>query len=121
VTTPLFIKKCIRFLLNHEKKSHVLYGIFLGEKMEEEKISPLRRWKGGRFQVSIWKRLKVFEPLHEFDVERRVEEVRACVQFSYFNRTVLTWENQQIWCSPGELKTLLRLLSDAAEDRKAKK
>jgi len=104
--------------LEGEKEISRVDGISKVQKMKAEQKGPIRKWKEGRFQVSIWKRKKVLKAKSDFDVEREVEPVRACIQFSSFSRVTQTWENQRIWCMPDDLGTLARLLdaSDEKED-----
>jgi len=81
----------------------------------EEKKGPERKAKVGRFQVSIWKREKVIAPREEqkgYVPERRVDIVRACVQYSRRNRQTGEWVNQSIWCDPHELRELMNCLDE---------
>ena len=66
----------------------------------------------GRFQVSIWKRRKVVPAKNDFGVEREVDIVRACVQYSRCNRSTKVWERKQIWCNPEELRKLALVLDE---------
>jgi hypothetical protein len=38
--------------------------------------------------------------------------MKVCIQYGRFNRQTGTWDNQQIWCSPEELRDLLSLFDD---------
>ena len=81
----------------------------------EEKRGPERKVKVGRFQVSIWKRERIIAPREEqkgYVPERRVDIVRACVQYSRKNRQTGEWINQSIWCDPMELRELVNCLDE---------
>ena len=45
--------------------------------MNEESKKPLVKKRLGRFQVSIWKRKKLFKARNDYDVEREIEITRA--------------------------------------------
>ena len=81
-----------------------------------EPNKPIMSKRMGRFQVSTWvfKRLK--KARHEFDCEREYEVVRACVQYSQFDYRSNRYLRQQIWCDPGELRTLYGLLDGLGQD-----
>ena len=81
-----------------------------------EKKRPVTRSRFGRFQVSIWKWKKVLKARDDFDAERELEIVRACVQYSRYQRETETWENQTLWCSLGELRDLRIVLDALNED-----
>lgn len=80
--------------------------------MENENKKPLVRVRLGRFQISIWKRKKLFKAKNDYDVEREVEIVRACIQYSQYNKSTNNWTNQSIWCNPDELRVLVQVLDD---------
>lgn len=80
--------------------------------MKQEKNKPIKKNKVGRFQISIWKRTRIIPAKNDFDVEREVEQVRACVQYSRFNKLHQNWENQHIWCNPDELRNLAEVLDN---------
>ena len=80
--------------------------------MYEEKNKPLVKKRLGRFQVSIWKRKKLFKARNDYDVEREIEITRACIQYSKYNKTTNTWNNQTIWCNPDELRNLVQVLDE---------
>ena len=84
--------------------------------MREEKRGPVRKKQVGRFQVSIWKRHKVVPARDDFGVEREYDIVRACIQYSQYNRTVGEFERKQIWCNPDELRNLVEALDELGED-----
>jgi len=73
---------------------------------------PVHRSRSGRFQISIWRRKKVIPAKHDFDVEREVEITRACIQYGRKNRISGEWQNQSIWCSPDELRSLATALDE---------
>ncbi|MFB3789396.1 MAG: hypothetical protein ACE15F_23800 [bacterium] len=62
----------------------------------ETKHMPLVKNRIGHFQLSLWKQKRIIPAKHSFDVEREVESVRACIQYSRFDRTKKAWENQSI-------------------------
>ena len=79
--------------------------------MEERKNKPIAKKQVGRFQISIWRREKIIPGDKEmFRPERKVEIVRACVQYSRFNRLTREFDRQHIWCSPMELRDLVQVL-----------
>ena len=77
-----------------------------------ENNTPVVKKKLGRFQVSIWKRKKLYKARNDYEVEREVEIVRACIQYSKFNKITNTWSNQAIWCDPHELRNIVQLLDE---------
>ena len=81
--------------------------------MKEEKRQPISKSKVGRFQISIWKRQKIV-PGDEsgFRPERTYDIVRACVQYSRFNRLTREFDRQQIWCNPDDLRNLAQALDE---------
>ena len=83
--------------------------------MKQEKKGPMKKKQIGRFQVSIWKRRKVVPAKNDFGVEREVDIVRACVQYSQCNRQTGEWERKQIWCNPEELRNLGRVLDELGD------
>ena len=78
--------------------------------MESDNRGPMSKSKTGRFQVSLWKRNRVFAARHEYDTERTFVSRRACVQYSRWNRYTRSWENQSIWCGWEELRDLVQAL-----------
>ena len=84
--------------------------------MEQKQKGPIVKKQIGRFQVSIWKRRKVVPARTDFGVEREVDIVRACVQYSRCNRATGVWERKQIWCNPEELRNLARVLDELGDD-----
>ena len=82
----------------------------------DENTGMATKKKIGRFRVSIWRKKKVFRAKSDFHMEREVEIVRACIQYSSFNQVTRTWNNQSIWCSPQELRDLANLLDRFNED-----
>ena len=77
---------------------------------------PVYKARSGRFQISIWKRKMTFPARNDFDVEREVETTRACIQYGRKNRATGEWQNQSIWCSPEDLRSLAITL-DSLNDR----
>lgn len=82
--------------------------------MSENK-GPIIKTKSGHFQVSIWSQGKVVPARSDFSAEREVTAQRACVQHSNWNRITREWENQNIWCSVDELRSLVKALDELNE------
>ena len=99
-----------------EKETFPVEAGFEVAKMEQKKSGPMMKKQIGRFQVSIWKRRKVVPAKNDFGVEREVDIVRACVQYSRCNRQTGAWERQQIWCEPEELRSLVQVLDQLGGD-----
>lgn len=87
------------------------------EERQVEKQHPLCKSRGGRFQITTWKKEKVI-PADDgkFRPERRYEVLRACVQYGRFNRATRKYENQQIWCNPDDLRDLVEALDNFGQD-----
>lgn len=83
--------------------------------MSEATNKPNKVVKTGRFQISIWKSNKLIKAKNDFDVEREVEQVRTCVQYSRFNKENQIWNNQRIWCTPHEIRDLAQCLDKLNE------
>ena len=83
-----------------------------------KKNKPISKAKCGRFQISIWKRKKVIPARNDYDCEREVDVVRACIQYGRKSRVTGDWKNQSIWCNPIELRSLVQALDelDKAEE-----
>jgi hypothetical protein len=80
--------------------------------MADEKSGIINKGKKGRFQVSVWKRTRVY-PAKDFSPERKVEVTRACIQYS--RKRNGQWENQRIWFRPEELRDLQHALDELDE------
>lgn len=78
--------------------------------MEANKSKPIIKERAGRFQISIWKRKRLVAAKNDFDVEREVETVRACIQYGRRIWSTDEWTNQCIWCDCDELRNLVRVL-----------
>jgi hypothetical protein len=88
---------------------------------ENKRDGPISKSKVGRFQISIWKKKRLLEAKNDFDLEREIETVRACVQYGRFNRATNSWDNQSIWCNPEELHDLMNALENLnGEDKEEK-
>lgn len=86
--------------------------------MEQEKFRPIQKARSGRFQVTIWKRRRVMPVRAEnadFEAEREVEQLRASVQYSVYNKHIGNWINRAIWCDPGDLRSLCMALDELNE------
>ncbi len=83
----------------------------------EKKNGPVKKKRMGRFQVTTWVRKRIV-PGDEsgFRPEREYEVVRACVQYSKFDRQTQQYIRQQIWCDPQELLDLGNLLDEFGQD-----
>jgi len=85
--------------------------------MKEEKNKPISKSKAGRFQISIWKRHKTVPASEDtFCPEREYDIVRACIQYSRFNKLKQEYERQQIWCNPDELRNLCQAMDELGKD-----
>jgi len=85
--------------------------------MEEAKRGPISKGRVGRFQVTMWRRRKVVPAGHDgFWPEREFDSVRACVQYSRYNRIRGDYERQQIWCDPIELRDMVGALDKLNAD-----
>lgn len=84
----------------------------------DDKNAPICKARSGRFQISIWKRKKIIPARNDYDCEREIEVVRACIQYGRKNRITGNWENQSIWANPDELASLRQALDelDKAEE-----
>jgi len=78
--------------------------------MRESK-APYKKSRSGRFQVSLFKNERIVKEGDDFIPELRIEQVRVCIQYSYFDRKENKWMRQQIWCSPEELRDLKNAMS----------
>ncbi len=78
--------------------------------METKKNTPIIKERVGRFQISIWKRKRLIAAKNDFDAEREVETVRACIQYGRRILGTDEWVNQSIWCDCDELRNLARVL-----------
>ena len=86
---------------------------------DNEKNRPIVKKVVGRFQVSVWKQKRLFQARTDFDTEREVETVRACVQYSRFNRATRSYDNQQVWCNLDELLDLANALDTLNDEDKS--
>ena len=77
---------------------------------------PIMSKRLGRFQISAWNCERIRKARDDFDVERHYEFIRACIQYSRYNRSTGMFERQQIWCSPEELRILADLLEQDGEE-----
>lgn len=74
----------------------------------ENKKGPFKKGRCGSFQVSLFRSQRRMEAKDDYDIECTLETVRVCIQHSrYVGRT---WDRQQIWCSPDELRDLAQAL-----------
>ena len=77
---------------------------------------PISKARSGPFQISIWKRKKVIPAKNDYDCEREVDVVRACIQHGRKDRNTGNWNNQAIWCNPSELASLKEALEELDEE-----
>lgn len=66
---------------------------------DAEKKGPMSKFGYGRFQVSLW---------------QGSWGLRACVQFSRFDRQQGRWVNESIWCGAHELRDLANALDQVS-------
>jgi hypothetical protein len=77
---------------------------------------PIKKARIGHFEISLWKNRRVIKAKNDFDAERKVETVRACIQHSRYKNTEGAWQNQNIWCNTDELRDLAQLLDQFNEE-----
>jgi len=77
-----------------------------------EKTQPYRKSKTGRFQISLFKFEKVIKNGDTIRSEVRIDNIRACVQYSNYNNRAGEWQRQQIWCSPEELRDIVSAIDN---------
>jgi len=79
---------------------------------------PFIKKRIGRFQISVWKCERVVSPPpeKEYIPERVYEVLRACVQYSRYNRKLGDFDRQQIWCNQNELRELALALDALGDD-----
>ena len=108
---------CHVHLLGQPKQMPAKTGVEEAVKMEEEKKGPVSKKRIGRFQVTTWVRKKLV-PGDEagFRPEREYESVRACVQYSRYDRRTHEFVRQQIWCNPQELRDLANALEQLGDE-----
>jgi len=81
----------------------------------ENKNIPYKRIKKGRFQISFFKSNRFISPRSGYHAELAVEQIRVCLQYSYFSNYSDKWIRQKIWCSPDELHDLYNAISSLNE------
>lgn len=76
---------------------------------ESSKIRPIKKARSGRFQISLWN-FRQHESKGSKEsityLEQDVERGRTCIQFSTYSKATNKWQNQSIWCSPQDLRSL---------------
>ena len=75
-----------------------------------ESTGPVKKFRAGRFQLTLWRFEKVKEARDDYDAERVGVRIRACVEYGRYNRRKQQWENERIWCDPHELRDLAWVL-----------
>ena len=83
------------------------------------KKEPLKKVRAGRFQISTWVFRRLFSSGDKNAtayLERWIDVERACIQFSTFNKTTGQWENQAIWCSVDDLRSLADVVEKLNEE-----
>ncbi len=76
---------------------------------------PIAKAKAGKFQVSIWHWKKIIPPPDEMKdlfAEREFDIYRACIRFSQWNRVTRSWNEQSIWCSIDDLRSLVQTIDE---------
>jgi hypothetical protein len=81
-----------------------------------DRNKPIMSKRYGRFQISSWCFNRIRKARNDFDAEQEYEVIRTCLQYSRYNRRSGTFERQQIWCDPFELRDLAALLDGLAEE-----
>ena len=77
------------------------------------KKEPRKKVRAGRFQISTWVFRRLFSSGDKDAtayLERWIDVERACIQFSTFNKATGQWENQAIWCSIDDLRSLAEVV-----------
>lgn len=77
---------------------------------------PILSKRVGKFQISSWCFNRIRKARNDFDAEQEYEVIRTCIQYSRYNRRSNTFERQQIWCDPFELRDLSALLDALSEE-----
>jgi len=83
------------------------------------KNTPLKKVRAGRFQISTWVFHRLFSSGDKDStiyLEKWVDVERACIQYSTFNKATGQWENQSIWCSIDDLRSLADVVEQLNED-----
>ena len=83
------------------------------------KNKPLKKVKTGRFQISTWVFRRLFtngDKDSTIYLEKWVDVERACIQYSTYNRATGQWENQSIWCSIDDLRSLAGVVEQLNEE-----
>ena len=83
--------------------------------MEEDK-GPYKKSRVGRFQISLFRIQRYIAPMRDCSAELPISRVRACVQYSTFDRSKQEWDRHSIWCSPEELRDLGNALHGLVEE-----
>ena len=71
-----------------------------------DKKGPYKKSKSGKFQISLFKFDKLIKEGDTISCEIIVDNYRTCIQHSRFSIKYQSWQQQQIWCSPEELRDL---------------
>ena len=89
------------------------------QKLETKgKNTPLHQIRIGRFQISTWAFRRLVtngDPESTCYHENWVDELRVCIQHSTYSKSTGKWNNQKIWCSPGDLRNLSEALDTLNE------
>ena len=86
---------------------------------ESGKNKPLKKVRAGRFQISTWVFRKLFSSGGKDStiyMEKVIDVERACIQYSTFNKATGQWENQSIWCSIDDLRSLADVVEQLNEE-----
>ena len=77
--------------------------------MSKSKYRAYKKSRVGRFQISLLRKTIIIPAKDECaSMEREIVSERACIQYGVKVRG--KWLNQQIWCSPDELRDLVNAL-----------
>jgi hypothetical protein len=86
---------------------------------KSEKSRPHCKRRVGRFQISTWRipyLLSNGNPNSTIYIEKQIDVDRVCIQYSRFNKATHRWVNQQIWCSPEDLRDLAEAVDRLNEE-----
>ena len=81
--------------------------------MNTQGKGPVLRAKSGRFDVSVWHWKRTISPpdgMEGFSPEHEVDVTRACIRLSHWNKGTRTWDEELIWCSVDDLRSLVQAL-----------
>ena len=101
------------------KQVRQITGLEPGYEANRQKRKPLLKVKKGRFQMTLWGKEVIIAPRNPedkaFKPERRLMVDRVCLQRSVYSFRTRSYERQQIWLSPDEIRDLSGVLDMFSE------